>query len=125
MKSVLMRYKGIGPKLECRKLSDVVIAERNMAEQIICLKRSGMSNRAVAQRVAMSLSQIERIISGSCFSFISRFGLREQVRAFRYRNFSLSQRKYSSDRARKDRRNELERARRSKLREKMSGSLFA
>ncbi len=62
-------YRGIGPR-KIRPLSPLSILRRTRAERLLRLKRKGLTNKAAAEAVGMSVKNAEKIISGKVFPFL-------------------------------------------------------
>lgn len=94
-------YQGIGPRKSQPALSAVSVARRVRAETVIRLKREGITNSRVATTLQMSLTQVERIVSGTSFPFLCREGLRESIRVSSRLRMIESRTKYKTDEERR------------------------
>lgn len=64
-------YRGIGPR-KIRPLSPLSILRRTRAKTLLRLKRDGLTNKAAAEAVGMSVKNAEKIIGGKVFPFLQK-----------------------------------------------------
>ena len=117
-----LSYQGIGPRKNQKALSPVSVMRLVRAESVIRLKRQGLTNSKVASALKMSLSQVERVISGTSFPFLCRDGLRKSIALSSRLNRISSLTKYKTSEARRSAKAKHDRQYRMKIKQ-MVGSL--
>lgn len=90
-------YRGIGPRNNLKPRSEISIGRYVQAESVIGMKRQGLTNTKVASILSLSLTTVERIISGSSFPHLSRTGLRESIQVHSRLNQIASHTKYKTE----------------------------